>query len=316
MANISFISTVFNEEDSIKAFLDSLLAQKRLPDEVVIVDAGSIDGTWDLLKSAAVEFKKAGVAYELYRAQGNRSYGRNYAISRTQHDWIAVSDAGCILDPKWLLELEKHSKNMDVVSGYYSCDIDSPSIFQKALASYMCVMPDALDPKTFLPSSRSVMFTKSAWQSVKRYPENLDLCEDLVFARRLKDAGYAMALAKDAIVYWPQKKTLWDAVKQFYGYAYGDGQARYVRTQTPLLFGRYIVGGALLWWVVTEQKSALWVILPLILYSSWAVSKNYRYVTHWKAFIYLPVLQFVSDFSVMLGMGYGFMRGQRKGRSL
>ena len=42
---ISLICTVFNEGRTVRALLDSLLAQSLLPDEVVIVDGGSTDDT-------------------------------------------------------------------------------------------------------------------------------------------------------------------------------------------------------------------------------------------------------------------------------
>ena len=48
---ISFITTVYNEEDSIVEFLQSLKAQTCLPDEMIIVDGGSTDKTFDLAKA-------------------------------------------------------------------------------------------------------------------------------------------------------------------------------------------------------------------------------------------------------------------------
>src|SRR3972149_6700460 len=50
---VSLVATVLNESSSIAALLDSILAQERLPDEVVIVDGGSRDGTLEALRSYA-----------------------------------------------------------------------------------------------------------------------------------------------------------------------------------------------------------------------------------------------------------------------
>ena len=41
----TFITTVYNEETSVKEFLDSLFSQSKLPDEIIIVDGGSSDRT-------------------------------------------------------------------------------------------------------------------------------------------------------------------------------------------------------------------------------------------------------------------------------
>ena len=45
LENVSFITTIFNEEKSITNFLKSLLDQNYLPGEIIIVDGGSSDNT-------------------------------------------------------------------------------------------------------------------------------------------------------------------------------------------------------------------------------------------------------------------------------
>jgi glycosyltransferase involved in cell wall biosynthesis len=45
MGKITFIATVFNEEASIVQLLESLKKQTKKADEIIIVDAGSRDGT-------------------------------------------------------------------------------------------------------------------------------------------------------------------------------------------------------------------------------------------------------------------------------
>ncbi len=50
---VSLILTVLNEGESIRGVLDSLAAQTRPPDEVVIADGGSRDDTVAILRSYA-----------------------------------------------------------------------------------------------------------------------------------------------------------------------------------------------------------------------------------------------------------------------
>ena len=45
----SLIVTVLNEADTIDQLLESVVAQTCLPDEVVVVDGGSSDRTWQRL---------------------------------------------------------------------------------------------------------------------------------------------------------------------------------------------------------------------------------------------------------------------------
>ena len=298
---ISLITTVLNEENAIGFFLESVSKQTVSPDELIIVDAGSKDATVSSMKR---------IKTRVIVKKGNRSAGRNIAIKNSSGDIIAVSDAGCILDKNWLKNITKpfENKDVDVVAGFYKPR--TGSIFEECLATYTCVMPDKVDPKNFLPSSRSVAFRREAFKKVRGYPENLNTCEDLVFDKKLKKAGFKFQFAKKAIVYWPQRKNIFQATKQFLNYAIGDGQALYIRPQTPLLFARYFFGLILVIFYFTTKSALLLSIIYYLLsiYLIWSVWKNYKYVKHPKAFIYLPALQITSDMAVICGMTLGFLK--------
>src|SRR5207248_6135345 len=71
---VSLIATVKDGAEHLEEFLGSLRAQSRAPDEVVIVDGGSTDGTVDQLRRA-----DGIVVIEELRA--NIARGRNVAIA-------------------------------------------------------------------------------------------------------------------------------------------------------------------------------------------------------------------------------------------
>jgi glycosyltransferase involved in cell wall biosynthesis len=311
MEKITFISTVFNDVSGVRMLLDSLLKQTKLPDEVIIVDAMSSDGTYEELREYEKVFKKKGVNCVLIQEKCNRAKGRNIAIKNASGAIIIASDAGCELSPEWLFEMTKpfNDQSTEVVSGYYSAG--KGTIFQASIAAYTCVMPDKLK-EDFLPSSRSIAFRKEIWKKVGGYPEHLDTCEDLVFARELQNIQATRVLVRQPLVTWPQEKSLSSFATQIFGYARGDGQALYIRQQTPLLFGRYVVALAL--FLYGFYSPALWVLLgsAVFAYLIWAVKKNYRYAQHPKAYMILPILQIVSDFCVMCGMVYGMISKLRQ----
>jgi len=149
---VSFIATVFNEEKTIKKFLASLLAQTKQPEEIIIVDGGSVDNTVAEIKNAKGKKIKIFVSFG-----ANRSQGRNLAIKKAGGEIIVTADGGCELDKKWLEEITKPFKNptIDVVAGYYQPI--TKNTFQKCLACYTCVMKDQINPQDFLPSSRSIL---------------------------------------------------------------------------------------------------------------------------------------------------------------
>lgn len=307
---ISFITTVFNKEKTVSKFLDSLFVQSKLPDEIVIVDGGSSDLTVAKIKNKKLKMKNYNLKFKIIVKSGNRAVGRNEAIKQATGDIIACSDAGCILDKSWLKNITEPFKNpkIDVVAGYYKPI--AKNVFQKCLAAYTCLMPDRVDPENFLPSSRSVAFRKSVWQKVGGYPEYLDTCEDLVFAKKLKNTGYKFKTRLDAVVYWPQRKNLKEAARQFYRYAQGDGRARYIRPQTPLLFLRYLVGISLLIALFVSSSPFILYLISVILflYLLWSVGKNFKYIKHGQAIFILPILQFTADFAVMAGFLKGLFK--------
>ena len=97
---ISLISTVLNEARSLPTLLDSIAAQTRLPDEVIICDGGSTDNTIDLLRA-----ERRFPLRVIERPGANISQGRNLAIAEASGEVIACVDAGVRLDPQWLEKL-------------------------------------------------------------------------------------------------------------------------------------------------------------------------------------------------------------------
>lgn len=293
----AFVTTVYNDESGIRVLLDSLLKQSIIPDEVIVVDAKSTDKTYDVIKSFKQKFNK--ISFKALQASGNRSIGRNIGIKKTKCEVIALSDSSCALNKDWFEKITKPFENLknDVVAGYYKPI--TKNMFQKSLAAYTCFPEEKLDD-SFLPSSRSIAFRKIAWEKVRGYPEELDTCEDLIFAKKLKDEKLNFFVEKKAIVMWPQRKNLLEAFMQFYVYAKGDGKALYIRPQTPLLYLRFFLTLFLL-----INKSYLILLFFVTAYLIWAVSKNYRFVNRLSAIYHLPLLQITADIGVLVGMTVG-----------
>jgi glycosyltransferase involved in cell wall biosynthesis len=110
---VALITTVLDASEHVAAFLESVSWQTRPPDEIVVVDAGSTDGTLDQLRSAD--------AITLIEEPGaNIAHGRNVAISAATHDVVALTDADCVLERDWFeLLLEPLETGADVAMGFY-----------------------------------------------------------------------------------------------------------------------------------------------------------------------------------------------------
>ena len=117
---ISLIATVLNEGESIRQLLDSIIAQTRPPDEIVIVDGGSSDDTVAIMKGYSDRLPLQVIALP----GCNISAGRNCAIRAARGDIIAVTDAGVRLKDTWLDEISApllRDSGIDVVAGFFRC---------------------------------------------------------------------------------------------------------------------------------------------------------------------------------------------------
>lgn len=303
---ISFITTVLNEEKNIDLLLKSLFSQTKKPDEIIIVDGGSTDNTLWVMSNKSKKYPKI----KFFKKKGNRSVGRNEGIRRATRDIILLSDAGCVLDRKWVEKITEpfESRDVDVVAGYYKTVTNS--VFEKCLTPYVLVMPDRVDPNNFLPSARSMAFKKSIWKRVGGFPKDYSSNEDYVFARGLKKIGAKIVFKKDAVVKWIPRENLKDAFLTFFGFAFGDAESKILRPKVILVFARYILGFflLLLFWISGSLFYLKIISYILFLYIIWAIYKNYHYVRKWQALFLLPLIQFTADFAVLTGTTIGLLK--------
>lgn len=313
---ISFITTVLNEENTISELLESLNNQTKKPDEIIIVDGGSSDQTVTEIKNHPFDKPrtrkskiKNNIEFKILIKKGNRSIGRNEAIRNAKGDIILCSDAGCVLDKNWIKEIIApfSDHETDVVSGYYKGI--AKNAFEKALVPYVLVMEDRLNPNNFLPATRSIAFKKNIWKKLGGFDEKLNNNEDYVFAKKLKKAGAKILFAKEAIVFWRPRKNLKEAFIMFYRFAKGDSESGIFRPKVALILGRYLIGiiFLLLFFYTHLPFLAILISLLLISYVFWAVLKNYKYVDNLLSAFYLIVLQFLSDFAVIMGTSKGLL---------
>ena len=223
---VSLILTVFNEQENIGRLCEELLRSSLVPDEVVVVDAGSTDGTAQAISAFSERFQALNCRLRLYVEPGvNIARGRNSAIAKASHEIIAVTDAGCAPEREWLERITQPLREgkADMVGGFFRPEARND--FQRVLAA-LTVSKEP--PANFLPSSRAIAFTRSIWSRVGGYPENLPWGEDTLFNNLCLQAGARYVVAPQALVHWEVRRSPVQALKQFYRYAFGDGLARRV----------------------------------------------------------------------------------------
>jgi glycosyltransferase involved in cell wall biosynthesis len=345
--SVSVITTVYNECQQIERLLDSLARQSRPPNEIIICDGGSSDGTVAMIQSWMTRNRDRQPTVQLLVEPGaNISRGRNLAIAAAVCPYIAVTDAGVVLEATWLAELvapwiELGEKGTDggasgpseplAVAGFFLADTaptnagipttkPSPSPFLAAMAATVLPLATEIDPKKFLPSSRSVAFTKAAWAAAGGYPEWLDYCEDLLFDFAINaqqpDAPTAFVWAPKATVHFRPRGSLRSFWTQYYRYARGDGKADLWRKRHLIRYLTYVgmlpaLLGHAFWGFFARELGWIGLLAGLLFYC-WRPWQRLRHLgtglAPWQwvqAALLVPIIRIVGDIAKMVGYPVG-----------
>jgi len=308
---VSVIVTVKNEGDGLRPLLDSLIDQTHFVDEVIICDGGSTDNTIEILE----EYKQYLPLKIIVAPGSNISQGRNRAIAIASGDIIAVTDAGVVLAPDWLEALIQPiaSGKTSVASGWF--EPDPYTDFEVVMGATVLPTRDNIDPATFLPSSRSVAFSRNAWEEVGGYPEWLDYGEDLVFDRALREKYGPFPFAGRAVVFFRPRGSLRTFFRQYYLYARGDGKASLWPKRHLIRYLTYLVGFPFILRLIWRGKWPGWLFLLLGIgtYSRrpaerlWESTWGWRPPARLRAFALIPIIRFVGDVAKMLGYPVGLI---------
>jgi len=311
---VSVISTVLDEAESLPQLLDSLAVQTRAPEEVIICDGGSTDGTLQMLEA------ESRFPLRVVRRQGtNISQGRNAAIAAATGDMIAVTDAGVRLSPQWLEKITTpfEDRSVQAVAGFFRPD--PHTVFETAMGATVLPEKREINPRNFLPSSRSVAFRKAAWKAVGGYPEWIDYCEDLIFDTRMRILYGPFVFAPEAVVAFrprPDLRTFW---RQYYQYARGDGKTNLWPWQHLARYAAFLAGPVLLatglllhsWLPVLVSPLTLLGVIALRSLRPWRrltrMWSDLSFAHKLQAILWVPIIRLVGEAAKIFGYPVGVL---------
>ena len=317
MSSISVCATVKNDADAVEELISDLKNQTRLPDEVVVVDGGSTDGT-DVRLAAGLE---GWTSFELIHFPGsNISQGRNRAVAASSGDMVALLDAGLRLKPEWLESLAgalESGGSADVVFGYV---LSRPAGFFESVLGAVTIRDESeIDPDEYQPSAGSLAFRREFLEECI-FPEWLDFGEDMYLDLKWRAEGRRLVHASGADVGFRPRRNLRAFFRQYFNYAKGDGRAGMWWSRHLIRYCSYAMG---IWLCVLAPGRP--VVLVLLAVGGLAYLRGpYRRLARLiprmspqaalAAVALVPAIRAVGDVAKMLGFLVGLNEARKTGR--
>ncbi len=173
--NITVIIPTHNRAYSLSRALDSVFSQSVLPNEVIVVDDGSSDGTYGLIEQKYPQVKT------IYQHQQGVSAARNRGIREAKSDWIAFLDS----DDEWLphkleqqCEMLKNSPSLQVchTEEIWIRNGERVNQMNKHKKTGGWIYQNCLPLCAMSPSS--IIIHKRIFDDVGLFKEHLPACED------------------------------------------------------------------------------------------------------------------------------------------
>ncbi|MGD9160755.1 MAG: glycosyltransferase [Desulfobacteraceae bacterium] len=210
---------VKNEREGMERLILSLISQVSENDEIIFVDAGSTDGTREIIE----EYTGKNRQIKLYQAKDAfPGKGRNIAIRNTDADIIAQIDGGNLPAENWLKEILEPIKNgtADYVTGNIHFMPIKKHILGKeynlgnvyGVSLYRELRGAENQPPA---GGASVAYKRYIWEKAGGFPDWLRFGSDPLFVKKVMQQDIRTVFAENAIVYWQIGPSFMQIMKRF-----------------------------------------------------------------------------------------------------
>jgi glycosyltransferase involved in cell wall biosynthesis len=308
MQSVSVVVTVLNEARDIERAVSSLLAQEPPATEVIVVDGGSTDGTWEWLVEAQAHYPALLAIRDetcsLKYSAGPVSRGRNVGIRAALAPVIACADAGCTYPADWLKNLTEPilAGQAEYAVGGSCLDPKDHTLWDVASAPFFSVKLSPLEA-TRSCTARSMAFTKSLWKRIGGFPESVLVGEDTQFDAEARQLTQPAERPNAKALYHP-RNTFFTASHQLSRYGVSDGMARRRNTRLFRNIARCLLQTAA---VICLRWSVVPLLVTLGLECWFAFKYDWRYLRRFgvQAIVARLVFSVHVPWNVAVFQGYG-----------
>lgn len=217
LPTVTILVPVYNEERTVEKTILSLFELNYPKDqlEILIVDDGSKDNTWNIIQ----KFKGLPHVTLHQKENGGKYTALNYGITHSTSEFIGCLDADSFVDKEALNYILPYFDDAQTVAVTPSLKIQNPDsilgLMQNAeynMGIFIRKIFSLLDAQYVTPGPFSI-FRKEIFKKVGLY-RHAHNTEDLEMALRLQDEHYKITNAHKAMVYTVGPRTLYTLYRQ------------------------------------------------------------------------------------------------------
>jgi rSAM/selenodomain-associated transferase 2 len=182
---LSVVVPMLNEERAIVAALTAVRAGAPAA-EIIVVDGGSNDRSIELARP---------LCEALIEAPRGRARQMNAGAAAAHGDAIAFVHADTMVPPTFARDIEAALANPAVAGGRFDLALDDPALACRLLGTLISLRSRIMRSAT---GDQAIFVRREIFEQIGGFAD-LELCEDVDFARRLKHSGGVACLRSKVI---------------------------------------------------------------------------------------------------------------------
>lgn len=181
--SISVIIAIYNASQYLRQCIDNILSQNFQDFELLLVNDGSTDSTGEICNEYAKKDKRIRVFHEHHKGV---AHARQVGLDNAKGEYILYIDADDVIELTLLNDLYQTAKINDaelVICDYTELTNSGPVYRKQEPTSKtgIGVLEDILNGILYGALWNKLIKTECIKKSQARFPENLTMCEDLIF---------------------------------------------------------------------------------------------------------------------------------------
>ena len=223
MQSISIIVPVYNAVNDLEKLFYCLEKNDfQENDEIIIVDNGSNDGSFEMCKKKQIE--KPGLYRVLkYDTVASSYAARNYGVSNAKGDVLVFTDSDCKPDKMWLASIRDNISKGFILAGKIQLDIiDEHSVWE--VFDSIAHLQSEKNAQNNSVATANMAVNRVDFDKVGGFEERFS-GGDYVWSQKAVDEGLVVKFVPDMLVHHPTRKTYKAIQTKQRRIAYGDGDS-------------------------------------------------------------------------------------------